>query len=186
MILADNILTDERIAGEYFECDLEQCKGACCTFPGEFGAPVLNEEVQKMNAVIEPASKYLSEKSKKYIETHGAVQGEPDKYSTVCIDKRDCVFVYYENDIALCAIEKAFFAGEIDFRKPISCHLFPIREVYFGGKCIHYEQIDECAEARVKGKANNNLLYKSLKEALVRAYGEQWYNEYVNTIESTE
>ncbi|MDA3843522.1 MAG: DUF3109 family protein, partial [Candidatus Kapabacteria bacterium] len=83
-------------------------------------------------------------------------------------------------------IEKALLAGEIDFRKPISCHLFPIREVYFGGKCIHYEQIYECAEARVKGKANNNLLYKSLKEALVRAYGEEWYNEYVNTIESTE
>ncbi|MGA2297581.1 MAG: DUF3109 family protein [FCB group bacterium] len=183
MILIENILLTEEILDSYFACDLPKCKGACCTFPGEFGAPLLNEEVDLMYEALEPASEYLSGKSIEYIEKHGIIAGIYDDYSTVCINKRDCVFVFYENGIAKCSIEKTFFTKKTNFRKPISCHLFPLRVSKTDGNYLYYQKIDECFPGEKKGKAEYTPLYLSLKEALIRTYGTEWYNtliEYIN------
>ena len=128
LILFDDKLIDEDIFKKKFACDLKKCKGACCTFYGDFGAPVLDNEVKIIEAFYPIVKKYLSMRSVNYIENKGMIEGSPENYTTVCIDKKECVFVYWEDGIAFCAIEKAYLKGEIDFRKPLSCHLFPIRE----------------------------------------------------------
>ncbi len=186
MKLIDDILVDDRIATTHFECDLQKCKGACCTFPGEYGAPLLDEEVDKIKEVLPFAMDYLSDESKKYIQEHGLIQGTPGNYTTMCIDKRDCVFVYYEGDVALCSIEKAYRDKKINFKKPISCHLFPIRVGQFDGKMLYYEEIPECASALIKGKENNTKIYESVKDAIIRAFGENWYNNYLQKIGKSE
>jgi hypothetical protein len=175
MILLEDILIDENILKAKFSCDLGACKGACCTFPGDLGAPLADSEVQLMIDAVEPSRKYLSERALDYIEKHGVFQGEKGSYTTQCIDRCDCVFVYYEGDVAKCAIEKAYFAGEYEFRKPISCHLFPIRESFYAGKYLYYQKINECASAVRCGEREDIPLLDSLSEAIERAYGHEWH-----------
>jgi hypothetical protein len=182
MILIDNILVDERIGTSDFECDLTKCKGACCTFPGEYGAPVLDDEIPKIMEALPHALEYLSPKSIKVIEELGFVSGQPGNMTTMCIEKKDCVFVFYEGDIALCALEKAHLEGKTDFKKPVSCHLFPIRVGDYGGKSLYYEKISECDPAITNGRRTGNKIYTSVKEAIIRELGESWYNNYLNVI----
>lgn len=178
MYQIDNILIDEEIAGAKFSCDLQKCKGACCTFPGEYGAPLLDNEIELMKEAYPAAKEYLSPRSIKIIESEGFYEGKTGDLSTKCIDKKDCVFVYYtEEKIAKCAIEKAYFDGKTEFRKPISCHLFPIRVGNFGGPYLYYEKFIECRPGVKSGKENNIELYQSLKESLTRAYGAEWYEK---------
>lgn len=179
MILINDILVDEKISQVHFSCDLTKCKGACCTMPGEYGAPVLNEEVEIIKDSVSTALEYLSDKSKSYIEKHGFIKGSKDSYNTVCIDGKDCVFVYYSGDIALCSLEKAFLEGKSNFRKPISCHLFPIRVTNFGGEYLYYEKIKECNPALEHGKNKNMKIHDAVKDAIIRLHGEEWYNNYV-------
>lgn len=182
MILIDKILVDKEIIKLKFNCDIDKCKGACCTFPGEYGAPLLDSEVEIIKSVSSVASEFLSEKSKSIIQIEGAIQGSPNDYSTNCIDKKDCVFVYYEDDVARCSIEKAFFSGKTKFRKPISCHLFPIRVSNFGGTYLYFSNYEECKPAFQNGSNNHIFLVQMLKDALVRAYGKEWYKHLLNYV----
>lgn len=184
MILIDNILISEDILEVKFACQLDKCKGACCTFQGEFGAPLLDNEIESMERNIPAAMEYLSEKSLKILKKSGFHEGKAGNYSTLCIDHKDCVLVYYEGDVAKCALEKAYFEGKSDFRKPISCHLFPIRVSEFGGDYLYYSQLDECEPALRSGEKQNLLMYEFVKESLTRAYGDEWFNfldEYVKS-----
>ena len=183
MLYIRNIIIEEDIVSSYFECNLQKCKGACCTFPGEFGAPLANEEIYAIEGSLPQAMKYLNEKSRQYIEEYGWFEGKSNDITTRCIDKKDCVFVYYEGKIAKCAIEKAYFNKETDFRKPLSCHLFPIRVSNGKDKRLYYMQIDECKHARKKGSENNIRLAEFLAEALQRAYGTLFYQELKEYIE---
>ena len=91
---------------------------------------------------------------------------------------RECAFVFYEKGIAKCSIEKAYLDGKIDFKKPISCHLFPVRiKEYRGFHALNYEQIKICKPACECGSKLKIPLYSFLKEALIRKYGEKWYKE---------
>ena len=176
MILIENILLEEEITEASFSYDLNKCKGACCTFPGKYGATLKDEEINLIYDNLDNAKIFLSKKSIDYIEKHGFYEGSKESYSTMCIDKKDCVFVYYENKVAKCAIEKAYFEGQSSFRKPISCHLFPIRVSTSGRKYLYYQTIPECKPALKKGKSENVQLVNFSKDALIRAYGEVWYN----------
>ncbi|MCW8817384.1 MAG: DUF3109 family protein, partial [Ignavibacteriaceae bacterium] len=93
-----------------------------------------------------------------------------------------CVFVYYENEIAKCSIEKAYLEGKTDFRKPISCHLFPIRISDFGGDVLGFERIDECQPALELGKAENTTVAEFCKDSLSRLYGKEWYLKFIELI----
>lgn len=155
--------------------------------PGGRGAPLLEEEVKLVHAAIEPSLKYLPERNRLVIATQGAVEGRRGDHATRCIDQRDCVFVYYEGTVAKCAIEKAYFNGETPFRKPISCHLFPIRiSSVFDMDYLRYEHIPECDPALRNGRKQGIPLYKFLRDALTRAYGEEFYAELVAVIEAKE
>lgn len=178
----DNILVDNEITKAYFSCDLEKCKGACCTFYGQYGAPLLDKEISIIRDTFNTIKEYLPSNSLDYIEKNGLIQGYDGNYSTVCIDNRDCVFVYYDNDIAKCAFEKAFLDGKISFRKPISCHLFPIRCKSNGDVTLYYDKIDECKPAVIKGNKEKILLITSLQDSLKRAFSSEWYNKLINII----
>ena len=168
----ENYTIDERIHNVQFACDLAKCKGACCTFYGVDGAPLKEDELEKIVNNLDAAKEYLSQTSISYIDNYGyAKRGLSGELTTQCINNRDCVFVYYEGDIAKCAIEKAYFEGKSNFRKPISCHLFPIR-VQNGN--IYYEEIPECQPGVEKGADENIALLDFLDEPLERQFGRDF------------
>jgi Protein of unknown function (DUF3109) len=176
MISIDHLLLDEAVLTTQFSCDVVRCKGACCTLPGGYGAPLAETEVEDVRSAVAAALPYLSERNRSILEREDAVVGSLGQYTTRCIDDADCVFVAYTADgIATCAIEKAWHAGESSFRKPLSCHLFPIRVADFGGPYLHYERFDECAPGREQGERLAMPLVESLREPLIRAYGQETY-----------
>ncbi len=169
---------EDNIASEYFACDVARCKGACCTLSGGRGAPVRDDEVDELSKAIPYARKYLPEQHLKVMDTEGAIEGNPGAFTTVCIDQKDCVFIFYDNGIARCSIEQAYFKGEISWRKPLSCHLFPIRISENAPERLRDENIIECVTARENGRTKNIMLSDFLKDALIRKYGESWYDEF--------
>jgi hypothetical protein len=175
MISLDHLLLDEAVLTASFSCDLASCKGACCTLPGGSGAPLLDSEVEDLRASVEAAWPYLSERSRAQLKAEGPLEGFAGSYEVGVIDNKDCVFVRYEGDVATCAIERAWHNGESTFRKPLSCHLFPIRVAQFGGPYLHYEVFEECEPGRERGAKLRMPLIESLKDALVRAYGIELY-----------
>lgn len=171
--LADGALVTSR-----FACDLSACHGACCTMPGGRGAPLTDDEVDHITRATPAAMEHLDERKRSIIEAEGGTEGEPGDYATRCVDDRDCVYVYYEESVAKCAIERAWQDGKVDFRKPLSCHLFPIRiHELFDTPYLHYERIDECRPAIARGKKEKIPLYQFLREPIVRAFGEEYYEE---------
>jgi hypothetical protein len=193
-IVIDGIFVDPEIASAYFKCDLEKCKGACCFMEADYGAPLLEEEIEQINDALQIVKKYLPEKNVKFIEENGFYERTETGLSTKCIDRRECVFVYWEDGIAKCSFEKAFLNGEISFRKPISCHLFPLRNyslrgALVGGDILKYVKIPECKPGVKKGKKEGVKLYDFLKPAIIRYFGSGWYDkmlEALNTIDNRE
>src|SRR5688500_5021354 len=122
-----DVLVDDALVTTKFACDLGACHGSCCTMPGGRGAPITDEEARMLIEATPVALPYLSDRNNVVIGSLGGVEGTPGNFATRCIDDRDCVYVYYEGAVAKCAIERAHFNGETPFRKPVSCHLFPIR-----------------------------------------------------------
>ncbi len=175
MISLDHLLLDEAVLTASFSCDLAACKGACCTLPGGSGAPLLDSEVDDVRGAVAAAWPYLSDKSRAQLEAEGPLEGFSGSYEVGVIDNKDCVFVRYEGDVATCAIERAWHNGESTFRKPLSCHLFPIRVATFGGPYLHYQVFEECEPGRVLGAKLRRPLVESVKDALVRAYGVELY-----------
>ncbi|MFM6956472.1 MAG: DUF3109 family protein [Ignavibacteria bacterium] len=177
MILIDSILMDEAIIHDHFACDVHACKGACCTLKGGEGAPLKHEEISMIQSAIPFAMKYVSEQSRAIIANQQWIGGTELDPFVQCIDDADCVFVCKEDGIAKCALEKAYHEGKTTFRKPISCHLFPIRVRNFGGDYLSYQPFEECTPAFDHGKHNNIVVLDAVKDALIRAFGEQWYDQ---------
>ena len=175
MILLNDLLIQEQVLTATFACDVQRCKGACCTLPGGAGAPLLEEEIKPLLLAVPSTLSYLNEKSLEWLAANDPVEGKRGDRSVGCIDDAACVFVFYEKNVAKCALERAFHNGESDFRKPLSCHLFPIRVANFGGPYLHYEQIEECEPGREIGARLGIPLVESLKDPLIRAYGERTY-----------
>ncbi len=180
----DGIIVNPDVIKTEFTCDLSKCKGACCTMESEFGAPLTLEEVQKIDKILPKVLDYLPEKHKNAIIEDGFYEQEDDLLMTKSINNRDCVFVFYEGDVAKCGIEKAYFDGKVDFRKPISCHLFPIRISDFGGPVLRYEKYADCKPALEKGKETKISIFDFCKESLVRMFGNTWYQKVKKQMES--
>jgi len=128
-----NIQVRKEIAEMPFKCDLLKCKGACCTFESHYGAPISWEEVEQINNILSAVIDYIPKAHKDVIDSEGFYEVKNDEPLLNSFEHKACVFVYYDNQIAKCALEKAFLDGRTDFKKPISCHLFPIRISDFGG-----------------------------------------------------
>jgi hypothetical protein len=176
----DDVLVDQNIAKTHFTCNLEVCKGACCTMQSEYGAPLKEKEIQIIEKILPIVKTYLTERNINEIETNGFWEEKDDELMTTSINNRDCVFVFYEDDIAKCAIEKAYYDKKVDFIKPISCHLFPIRINNFGGDVLKYEQYTDCESALEKGKETKISILEFCKTAIIRAYNQSFFNKVKN------
>ncbi len=181
-IRVEDVIIRPEIAEIRFACDVEKCKGACCTLESEYGAPLREDELKKISDVLNSVKKYLGEKSIKIIESEGFYERKDGEFLTRSIDDKDCVFVYYENKIAKCSIERVYFEEGTDFRKPISCHLFPIRVSKFGGDVLRYEKFKDCETALENGKQKNIKLFDFCKDSLIRLYGKKWFTTFKEMI----
>ncbi|MDA3860110.1 MAG: DUF3109 family protein [Melioribacteraceae bacterium] len=180
LINIDDVLVSKEILQKNFTCDLDKCKGACCTMESDYGAPLLEEEIEKITSVLPQAKKYLSDVQIEKIEKNGFHFEIDGEIMVKAIDNKDCIFAYYDNDIAKCSIEKVYYTEDTDFIKPLSCHLFPIRINQFGGDILKYEVYDECSGAVALGKITEIPVSEFCGNGLKRKYGESWYNKLRN------
>ena len=127
----DEIIVNREVIKTKFTCDLEKCKGACCTMESEYGAPITKSEIEKIEKILPIVFEYLPGRHIQEIKKNGFWYEVEGQLMTRSINKRACVFVTYEGDIAKCGIEKAYRDGKVDFIKPVSCHLFPIRSRFY-------------------------------------------------------
>jgi len=176
----NDVLVRDEIVEIPFSCDLKKCKGACCTLESELGAPVNKNEIEEIEKILLVIKRYLSQINIDEIEEKGFYEMKEGESMITSVNNRDCVFSFWENGIAKCAIERAYFDGKVEFRKPISCHLFPIRVSDFSGDVLRYEKFSECAPALEKGKEENVVIAEFCKESLTRLYGEEWYSKLMN------
>jgi Protein of unknown function (DUF3109) len=182
IIPVEDVLVRSEIFNAKFECNLDKCKGACCTLESEFGAPLLEEEVGKIAKILDIIKVYLPKIHVDEIEENGFYEVKNGEFLTRSINNRACVFVYYDGEIAKCGIERAFLDKKVKFKKPISCHLFPIRVSKFGGPVLKYEKFSGCKPALEKGENNNLNLIDFCRESLIRLYGSKWYSKLTEII----
>jgi len=180
MIAIDNILISDEIVSEQFVCDLTKCKGGCCV-DGDAGAPLEKEELDKINEVYDAVLPYLTEESKQELKRQGKyVYDREFGWVTPTIQSKVCVYgIIDKAGIVKCGIEQAYLDGKVQWKKPISCHLFPIRIKKSKNKpteLVNYEpREDLCAAACSLGKKLKIPVYVFLKDSLIRKYGEEFY-----------
>jgi uncharacterized protein DUF3109 len=188
MMEVGNVILSDDIKDEFFVCDLQKCKGACCV-EGDLGAPLTKDELDIMNFIQPEVMPYLSHQGAKEIAKQGAyILDEDREYSTPTINGRECAYaIYDDHKILKCGIEQAFLDKKISFRKPISCHLYPIRiSSYERFDAVNYDKWNICKSACSNGKALGVPVYKFLKDPLIRTYGKAWYAQLKETIEYDE
>jgi hypothetical protein len=176
MLIIGQAIVEDSVRDAHFACDIEVCRGACCSLPGARGAPLEDDEALEIDKALPAAKRFLPPASIEVIESMGPVEGRPGDLATQCVALADCVFVYRDNNVAKCALERAYLEGLTDWRKPLSCHLFPIRVRPLTQEIIRYEQIPECQGGRDRGRREGTPLVAFVREALERKYGTEWYN----------
>ncbi len=171
-------VVSQELIEEDFVCNLSACKGACCV-EGEAGAPLLPEEAQILANIYPKVKPFLRKEAIAAISQQGThVVGQDGELETPLLNGADCVYVIYDGKIALCGIEQAYNQGLIDWKKPISCHLYPVRvNQYQSFEAVNYHQWYICSPACELGKELKVPVYKFVKEALIRKFGEAWYQE---------
>ncbi|NLA24536.1 MAG: DUF3109 family protein [Bacteroidales bacterium] len=187
MLQIGNTLISLDLVEEKFVCDLSACKGQCCV-EGDSGAPITKEELEIIESILPIIKKMLPKENLKLLKYSGStlIDEDDELVTNTFPNKGACVFCLYDkNNIAYCAFEKAWNEGKIDFRKPISCHLYPVRiSKYkdFDAVNVHFWHI--CNSAIAKGRETGTPVYVFLKDALIRKYGETWYSHLVEAAES--
>jgi hypothetical protein len=177
MILIDNKIISDDVVEKQFVCNLDACKGACC-WEGDSGAPLEKAELAILEEIYPKVKPFLTQKGIEVIEQEGVYTyyKREEEYGTPLIDNAACAYLTYDGGIAKCGIEKAQEAGVIDYKKPISCHLYPIRitsnETF---DAVNYDKWDICTAACSLGEKLEMPVYQFLKGALIRKYGEEFY-----------
>lgn len=180
MIAIDNVLLSDKIISEQFVCDLTKCKGACCV-DGDAGAPLDRKELKEIDAVFDAVYPYLNDESKKEIELQGRfVYDKEFGWVTPTIKSKVCVYgIIDDAGIVKCGIEQAYLDGKVTWKKPISCHLFPIITKKSKDGITEYANYepreDHCKAACSLGKKLKVPVYEFLKEPLVRKFGADFY-----------
>jgi len=188
MIAIDNTINSDDLAKVCFVCDLLKCKGACCV-EGDAGAPLEEEEISELDDALDYIKPFMRQDGIDAVEKMGVFDFDSGgHYVTPLINGAECVFVVFTEDgTAACAIEKAWEAGKSRFRKPVSCHLYPVRiSRYTDFDAVNYHQWNICQHALELGKKLNVPMYIFLKVALIRKYGEKWYKKLCESIEQNE
>ncbi|MEH6304823.1 DUF3109 family protein [Olivibacter sp. CPCC 100613] len=179
MIEVSDVLVNEKIIKEQFVCNLNRCKGACCV-EGDSGAPLDQHELAILAEIYPKVKPFMTLKGIETVENNGThVVDEEGDLTTPCVDgNKECAYVTWENGITKCAIEIAHQRGLINWKKPISCHLYPIRITkYPEFDVLNYDRWHICHDACSYGRELKVPVYRFLKEPLIRKYGEEWYKE---------
>lgn len=174
-------LVSEDILEKEFTCNLTACRGACCV-AGDAGAPLDKGEEKKLEEVYPNVKKYMRPEGIKAIEeqgTHVPSDFEKDELETPLVNGNECAYVFFDTEgTALCSIEAAYRNGDIDWKKPVSCELYPVRvKSYTEFSALNYDKWDICDPACSLGKELEMPIYKFTKNALIRKFGEDWYKE---------
>lgn len=184
-----NVIITSEIISEYFCCDLEVCRGACC-IEGDSGAPLTLEEVGELEKVLDEVWSDLSASAQAVIDKQGVAYTDVEgDLVTSIVGNKDCVFTCYDKEgCCYCSVEKKYREGHSNWIKPISCALYPIREKKFknGLVGIQYSRWNICKSAIIKGKELHLPLYKFLREPLIRRFGKEWYGELCKVAENFE
>lgn len=178
MFQLNKTIVSEEILEKEFVCNLSACLGACCV-DGDAGAP-LDEGETKILAEIYPKIKsYLRPEGIKAIEEQGThIVSEFGELETPLIEGKDCAYVIFDGKTALCGIEQAYNEGIVTWKKPVSCHLYPIRvKEYSDFSAVNYHKWHICSDACALGAELGVPVYQFVKEALVRKFGQQWFDE---------
>jgi len=183
VIIIDNILVSDDVVEKQFVCDLTKCKGGCCE-EGDAGAPLEDDELEIILENYEKIKPFLTDAAIKQIERRGKYLFNREfgwVTPTLGSDKEICVYGKRdENGVIMCAFEQAYYAGIIKWKKPVSCHLFPIivnRSKKGGSQRVNYEPREKlCNPACGLGKKLKIKTYEFLKEALVRKFGNEFYD----------
>jgi len=189
MILVGNVVLSDDIKENFFVCDLEACKGACCV-EGDSGAPLDDDETKILEEIYPLVKDYITEEGRQVIEAQGTwvIDSDGDKVTPTLGANRECAYALYDaRGILKCGIEQAYLDGKTSWKKPISCHLYPIRLTkYDQYDALNYNRWHICDPACQLGKSLQVPLYAFLKDALVRKYGEAWYEELIEDIEGSK
>jgi hypothetical protein len=178
MLRIDNTIFSFDVLEQKFRCNLSECLGNCCRY-GDAGAPLSADEVNIVEEIWDKVKPYLRPEGVEAIEEKGtSVTDFENDMVTPLIGNEECAYTTMKGNILLCGIEQAWLDGKISFRKPLSCHLFPVRIKYFSDfRAINYEELAICQPARKKGCNDGIYVYEFLKEPLIRALGEEMYKE---------
>lgn len=184
MIPVGKAIVSDDLVQVYFTCDLAKCKGACCV-AGDAGAPLEENEISLLEDHLESILPFMTERGRKVVITLGVFDYDAaGKFVTPLVNDAECAFTNFSDDIAYCSIERAFKEGKIPFRKPVSCHLYPVRIQHFSSfDAVNYHKWHICKPALKRGKLEGIRLIRFLKGALVRKYGEGWYAEILRVLE---
>ncbi len=171
-------IVSEDIIEKDFVCNLSSCHGACCVY-GDAGAPLNEVETKILEDIYTKVKPFLRPEGILAIEAQGTwVVGTDGTLETPLIDNKDCAYVIFDGRTALCGIEQAYNQGEVSWKKPVSCHLYPVRVKDFSEfAAVNYDRWDICDDACTLGKELEVPVYKFVKEALVRRFGQDWYDE---------
>ena len=175
--VGDKIVSKELFENQFI-CHLSKCEGNCCVF-GDSGAPLEDYETKLLDASISKIFTFMRAEGKQAVSEKGTwvIDNDGDKV-TPLVGLEECAYVYFENDIACCAIEKAFEEGVINFQKPVSCHLYPIRVNKLNSAiALNYHKWSVCEPARLLGQKEEMPVFKFLEGAIKRVYGESFFDE---------
>lgn len=182
MIIIQDILVSDDLVEQHFVCNLTACKGACC-WEGDYGAPLEDSELPVLESIFEAVKPFLSPAGIAAIEKQGRYIRfeETNEWTTPLIDNGPCAYMTYDAlGIAKCGIEQAWKAGATDFQKPVSCHLYPVRvekNAELGFEALNYHEWDICSAACELGKKEQVPVYQFVKNAIVRKYGQAFFDE---------
>ncbi|MEM1358930.1 MAG: DUF3109 family protein [Bacteroidota bacterium] len=188
MYIIGSVLVSDEVTEEQFACNLAACKGACC-WEGDFGAPLEASELARLEEVYPKVAPLLTEDGRRAIKAQGKYthNEDGDTWDTTLIDNGACAYMTTdEMGVAQCGIERAYNQGLIDWKKPISCHLYPIRvksNPVASFEALNYDRWDICSAACTKGKRERIRVYEFAREALIRKYGKAWYEELLAAVE---
>jgi hypothetical protein len=175
IIIQETIISDD-VFDQEFVCNLDACKGACCV-EGDEGAYLDKEETKILKKIFPKIKNYLTKEGIKAIEQQGYfVENAEGELKTPLINGGPCAYITFEKGIALCGIEKAHRDGKIKWKKPISCHLYPIRITRIGDHdALNYDRWKICKPACKLGKELHVPVFRFVKDAIIRKYGKEYY-----------
>jgi len=179
MIVIDRTIVSDDLLDKEFVCALDKCKGACCV-EGDSGAPLELEETEILERIFEDVKPYMLREGIESVKKFGTwlIDSDGDLVTPLVRGVKQCAYVFFENGIAKCAIERAHAEGKTDFRKPVSCHLYPVRITkHTDYDAVNYNRWDICSPACKNGKELGLAVYEFVKEALIRKYGIEWYQQ---------